>query len=506
MTDLPYEQHRRLINVLKRIHLFQNQEGRSLLLIGLSMVTGVERSSVRETDLSNIVSAVARWGTLPDGKPALLILFNNARDAAGESTDGYELVALQAEFTTSEIPAFRTLSPIERAERYRQLKAAYEAGEDQRVLDLAVGIEQDHNVPQLMIQARARLNHKHHLLEELSDAYATDEWAQVIRLARQLGAAAPPQVAEWVSRAWLEVPVAERVLIDEPYDNTIEFGIFSVAVTSNGQLAFTGAENHMLRLWDLASGECRYGVYADGMVWAVAALPDGQLVLSGAETLQLWNLSSRQMLHSFEGHSSSVYAVAVTHDGRQALSGSSDQTLRLWDLANRRCLRTLIGHSDAVAGVAITHDARHALSGSHDKTLRLWDLATGEIVRILEGHTNAVLTVAVTSDGRHALSGSEDCTVRLWDLTAGQYYRVFEGHTREVYAVAFMPNKRYALSSSADRTMRLWDLVTGQELRVFTNNKGSIDAFALTPNGCSIVTSEVDGILRIWTLPEGLLS
>ena len=69
------------------------------------------------------------------------------------------------------------------------------------------------------------------------------------------------------------------------------------------------------------------------------------------------------------------------------------------------CLQTLEGHTDEVSSVALTPDGRRALSGSWDKTLRLWDLETGACLQTLEGHTGWVESVALTPDGRRALSG-----------------------------------------------------------------------------------------------------
>src|ERR1043166_5022872 len=37
-------------------------------------------------------------------------------------------------------------------------------------------------------------------------------------------------------------------------------------------------------------------------------------------------------------------------------------------------LRTLAGHSDSVNGVAVTADGRRAVSASSDRTLKIWDL------------------------------------------------------------------------------------------------------------------------------------
>ena len=49
-------------------------------------------------------------------------------------------------------------------------------------------------------------------------------------------------------------------------------------------------------------------------------------------------------LLSFTGHSSSVSSVAISPDGRTALSGGWDKTLRLWDLATGTERRTFTGH------------------------------------------------------------------------------------------------------------------------------------------------------------------
>ena len=98
-------------------------------------------------------------------------------------------------------------------------------------------------------------------------------------------------------------------------------------------------------------------------------------------------------------------------------------------------IRTLVGHTNSVDAVAVTPDGRRAVSASDDRTLRLWDLSTGQTIRMLEGHGDSVKGVAVTPDGRRAVSASHDGTLRLWDLESGQTIRKLEGHTNSVNAV-----------------------------------------------------------------------
>ena len=115
--------------------------------------------------------------------------------------------------------------------------------------------------------------------------------------------------------------------------------------------------------------------------------------------------SGTSLVRTLSGHTDMVRAVAVTPDGRYAVSGSYDGTLRVWDLASGETVRTLSGHTGEVSAVAVTPDGRCAVSGSWDDTLRVWDLASGETVRTLSGHTGSVRALAVTPDGRQAVSG-----------------------------------------------------------------------------------------------------
>ena len=104
--------------------------------------------------------------------------------------------------------------------------------------------------------------------------------------------------------------------------------------------------------------------------------------------------------------------------------------------------RVLSGHTDLIFSVALTPDGRWALTGSRDNTARLWDLSNpGSSPRVLSGHTDAINSVAITPDGKWALTGSQDNTARLWDLSnPGSSPRVLSGHTGAIFSVALTPD------------------------------------------------------------------
>jgi len=52
--------------------------------------------------------------------------------------------------------------------------------------------------------------------------------------------------------------------------------------------------------------------------------------------------------------------------------------MELWDLRSDQRLATLHGHSERINEVALTRDGKRAVSCSRDRSARVWSLETGE--------------------------------------------------------------------------------------------------------------------------------
>jgi WD40 repeat protein len=242
-------------------------------------------------------------------------------------------------------------------------------------------------------------------------------------------------------------------------------------------------------------------------VRAVALTPDGRCAISASwdGTLRLWDLESAQSIQTFEGHTDYVCAVAVTPDGDFAISGSADRTLRLWDLKSGQSIRTFVGHTGPVNAVALTPDGSRAVSASTDRTLRLWDLESGQSIHTLEGHAGPVNAVALAPEGHSAVSASSDNTLRLWDLENGESIRTLQGHPDWVQAVVVMPDGQRIISGSSDYTLRVWDLRSGETLRTLEGHTNRVTTVCLMPDGQRIISASADHTLRIWDLERGAL-
>ncbi|MDB9503668.1 hypothetical protein PN441_11355 [Spirulina major CS-329] len=291
--------------------------------------------------------------------------------------------------------------------------------------------------------------------------------------------------------------------------------VTAVAIAPDGKRAVSASYDHTLKLWDLEQGTALATLTGHTLTGhtltghtltghsAVAITPNGKRAVSALwdKTLKLWDLEQGTALVTLIGHSDLVNAVAITPDGKRAVSASGDKTLKLWDLETGKELATLSGHSGWVRAVAITPDGKRALSGSCDQTLKLWDLETGKELATRAGHSDWVTAVAITPDGKRALSGSRDATLKLWYL--GTALNTFTRHSRAVTAVAIAPDGKRALSGSHDQTLKLWDLETGKELATLSGHSSGVTAVAIAPDGKRALSASFDGTLKLWDLETG---
>jgi WD40 repeat protein len=245
-------------------------------------------------------------------------------------------------------------------------------------------------------------------------------------------------------------------------------------------------------------------------VEAVALSADGKRAVSGSSdgTLRVWDLEGNQPPRVLESHTDGVTAVALSADGRRAVSASNDKTVRVWDLEGNRPPRLLEGHTDWVVAVALSADGRRAVSGSRDSTLRVWDLEGNQPPRILESHTDGVTAVALSADGRRAVSGSRDSTLRVWDLEGNQPPRILEGHADSVWTLALSADGKRAVSGSGgdifdfgnNTALRVWDLEGNQPPRVLEGHTSGVIGVALSGDGRRAVSGSRDYTVRVWDL------
>ena len=93
------------------------------------------------------------------------------------------------------------------------------------------------------------------------------------------------------------------------------------------------------------------------------------------------------------------------------MSGSDDSTVKLWDVTSGECLHTFEGHTTYVTCVSFSSDESNIASGSKDRAVKLWCVTSGECLRTLVEHGLWVTSVSFSPDGHKIASGTLDAFV-----------------------------------------------------------------------------------------------
>jgi WD40 repeat protein len=316
--------------------------------------------------------------------------------------------------------------------------------------------------------------------------------------------------------------------------------VLAVAFSPDGSQALSSSLDQTLIWWDLPTGAIIRRLRSDeGEIHSLHFLNDTQAVTAATDgTLQIWDLISAWQLARWgadgSGHLPSDpgtenrgMGLAVSPDGRFALSGGNlpDQDLILWDYETGMPLSHIPTQGGSIFDIAFTPDGTQALSAMQDGSLVLWDISTtlntglaaGKEIRRLEGHQGSVNSVEISSNGRYAISGALGGSVIYWDLQTGEILQRMIGHFegRGVYDVAFLPGEQQAVSSSWDGTMIVWDLQRGEQLQRLTGLAGGegshfttdgdwgIHGISLSPDGGRLLSAGRDASLLLWDVMSG---
>ena len=131
--------------------------------------------------------------------------------------------------------------------------------------------------------------------------------------------------------------------------------------------------------------------------------------------VSVWDVATNSTVShvsTFDGHTDRVQAVAAMPDGQRILSGGHDRTVRVW-LLNGTLENTFELHAGSVWAVAALPDNQHALSASDNTPVKLFNVNDGAVLRTFNHHTDRRWCLALLPDGLRFVSGSDDNTARI---------------------------------------------------------------------------------------------
>jgi WD40 repeat protein len=324
----------------------------------------------------------------------------------------------------------------------------------------------------------------------------------------------------------LEVATAKRRAV---FRGGHKGAVSALALSGDGELALSGGEDGRVQLWDAQTGEAR-GLLAGhrGAVRHLAFLPDqNRAVSAGADgSVRSWDLAgpfapprtpmpvdpgplARGEKHRFTGLGGAARGVAFLDGGKKALAGGGFY-LRRYDLDAGKELKMFPSNQEPIDCLAVSADGKWAVTGGGSGRVRLWDVEAGQEVKQLPGHTTRVTCLAISADGKKVASGSiyfdnagqrSGGDVRVWEVETGKQTHRFECR-KEVGSVLFSADGKRVLASCYGKALLAWDLDTRTEVASVNGSPTGYERLAYAGPG-KLLMAGLRGGLRLWDLENG---
>lgn len=234
----------------------------------------------------------------------------------------------------------------------------------------------------------------------------------------------------------------------------------------------------------------------------VALSADEQYAITAERnSLAWWHTKDGTLLKVW--HLSGIRTIRLAANGHFALIGLDDNAL-YFSLKQGKTIYTF-PHDGPVSTVALSSDGRYALTGSVDRSAKLWDLTNGHL-KYNWPHPNELALVTLSADGRYALTNAALSQTRLWNLADGKRATDIGPKLLTLASAGFSANARYLATGQLSQRIDLWESRTGRLLKHWRPQKkddwrpSAANILALTFNNQDrLVTSlAANGYLQRW--------
>jgi WD40 repeat protein len=242
---------------------------------------------------------------------------------------------------------------------------------------------------------------------------------------------------------------------------------------------------------------------------ALKASKDLKQVLSADDNiLNLWNLQTRELLHTFTEHTSNIELIEISMDGKWALSKSATEII-IWDLQAKSYLKTiteknLLQAEEMILNFNTEPDQKTVLVIT-PLSIQFWDLNKEKCLLTLTSDKDPLhnCSPAVSSDGKTALVGFKNGDLKLYDLITGKCAQTIIQDESFNYLTMSQTGNAYTVSSNA---IKIWDLDMGQLIqRIDLSRHPNIDSLQISADGKKIISNNLNGSISIWHQPTGKL-
>lgn len=302
--------------------------------------------------------------------------------------------------------------------------------------------------------------------------------------------------------------------------------LYGVALSPDGNLLSTLAQNGLVRIWEVATGRERQVLKIESQArGGLAFAPDSKTLAGGdGGSISLWDVATGRVLKTLNGRIAettirnangnsrvirdfspgAITSLDYSSDGKR-LVASHGATVIILDLTTGQQAKP-VSHASART-VHFLPDGKTVLLDKgdlHMNTLLFHDTITGERCRTFDGHQNRIQALAYAPQGQYVATAEDDmiAPIRVWDARSGcAVAQIGERMRDTAKALSFNPTEEH-LAAGHGKKVVVWDLKTGQEVRTIPAHDTGHIALLYSADGTKLASGGTDGSVRVWDMVQ----
>ena len=295
-----------------------------------------------------------------------------------------------------------------------------------------------------------------------------------------------------------------------------------LAVTRDGSRLLSAGDDGKIRIWNPTDWSLEAVLKGhSGYVSGVAEAANGILIsVSADKTVRFWSRQEQKLIASHGVHNDWVHDLAVSGDGKQAVTVSINQKHVVWDLSGStpKIEREFVGAGEQditrVLGKTVMSQPTSGMRGNRGYPTRVcwrtdqkgyvsassdiffWGLENERDDRCIRRSAWPIRGLQFFGDGRFLVSADHE--IRVFDLQLDALIAEWSARDdKGVYSLSVHPDGKFLVSGHSNGELAVWDLEAAVRAGVPDRHFAPVLQISISPDRSTLVTSSTDGALLI---------
>lgn len=153
-----------------------------------------------------------------------------------------------------------------------------------------------------------------------------------------------------------------------------EHPISTIEFTKDGKFLI-GFYQTKVFIWDYSKGILIRTLEMNINPRTYTISPNGNrlYISSYKKVISEWDLNTGQLVHTFKGQMEIITALAVSHDNRYLINGSSDKSVKIWDIPYQNLMTTIEdGENKSIVSLIFHPERKELISSSGQSHFTIW--------------------------------------------------------------------------------------------------------------------------------------